>query len=100
MFKRGCPRFNSQHNWGDAYDPLMSTRIFTLIMNRMPIYMSSENLEESGFILDMLIISYLLCVSNPRRSGLDGRSNHSRPINLNLTSTENKRVVDVFFSSA
>ena len=28
-------RLNSQHNWGDLYDHLMSMRIFTLIMNKI-----------------------------------------------------------------
>ena len=28
-------KFKSQHNWGNFYDHLMSTRIFTVIMNKM-----------------------------------------------------------------
>ena len=28
----------SQHNWGDLYDHLMNTSIFTLIMNKMFIW--------------------------------------------------------------
>ena len=28
-------RFNSQHNWGNLYDHLMSTSIFTLVCNKI-----------------------------------------------------------------
>ena len=30
-------RFNNHHNWRDLYDHLMSTRILTLIMNKISI---------------------------------------------------------------
>jgi hypothetical protein len=44
VFKREWPtcskydnhsKFNSQHNWEDLHDHLMSTRIFTLIINKI-----------------------------------------------------------------
>ena len=52
-------RLNSQHNWGDLYDHLMSKRIFTLIIIE-DIHMSSKNYEENGYShdLDLLIISH------------------------------------------
>jgi hypothetical protein len=48
-------RFNGQHNWGDLYDHLMSTRVFTLIMHNM--YKSSENHEECGHGLDLDLLN-------------------------------------------
>jgi hypothetical protein len=29
------PSFNGQHDWGDIYDQLMATRMFTLIMDKI-----------------------------------------------------------------
>ena len=43
-------KLNMQHNGEDVYDHVMSTRNFTLIMNK--VFMSSENYEESGYGLD------------------------------------------------
>ena len=53
----------------------MSKRIFTLVM-------SCENYEVSGYNLDLdlLTISCQSSVSYPKRSGLDGKSNHLRPM--------------------
>ena len=63
-------RFNGQYNWDELYDHLMSTRIFTLIMNKM-VYTSSKFMRiysGYGFNLDSLTISYNCFVS--LRSGL------------------------------
>ena len=53
---------------GALYDRLISTRIFTLIMN-------SRNYEESGYDLNLnlVIVLYKSCASYPRRSGLVGK---------------------------
>ena len=44
-----CARLNIQHNWEDLYDHMVSTRTFTLIMNK--IFMSSKFYEEIGYDL-------------------------------------------------
>ena len=46
--------------------------------------MSSKNYEESGYDLDLdlVIISYQLCVSCPGRNGIVGKGDHVRPIYL------------------
>ena len=46
-------RLNSLHSgtWEDVYDRLMSTRVFTLTMNKI-VHMSSENYEENGYGLN------------------------------------------------
>ena len=57
---------NSQHNCvcvgggaaGQLYNHLMSTRIFTLIMNKLFI-LSSENYEEIGYGLDLDLLTIL-----------------------------------------
>ena len=66
---------------GNLYDHLMSMKAFTLI-----IHMSFNNYEDSGYDLDLdvLIISYYLCVSYNGRSGLVGKSIHLRSIYLIL----------------
>jgi hypothetical protein len=51
-------RLNGQHNWRDLYDYLMSTIIFTLILNK-DIHVSSESYAESGyngFNLDFCVV--------------------------------------------
>lgn len=58
-------KLNSQYNWGDLYDQLMGTSIFTLTMNEI-IDISSRNYEESGcnnLKLDSLTILYQVFVS-------------------------------------
>ena len=69
--------------WGDLYD-LLSTKIFTLKMKERDIHTSSEDFEESGYGLnvDVLTVSHWSRVSNPRRSGLVDKSNHWKPIYL------------------
>ena len=51
-------------------------------MNKICIYMSSQNYEESGYSFDsdLLAITYQSRVSHPRRSRLFGNSSHSRPL--------------------
>ena len=55
---------------GDLYDHLMSTRIFTLIVNM--IFMSFQNHEESGYGLDLDLLTISLLTigydSYPKRS--------------------------------
>ena len=72
--------FNSQHNWEDVHDHMMSTRIDTLIMNNM----CSKFYQESnyGLNLDLLYISYQSHVPYPRRNRLLGKSDHLRSIHL------------------
>ena len=62
---------------GNLYDHLMSTKIFTLIMNE--IFMS---FEESGYSLDLdlLPMSSYLHFSYPSRSGQVGKCNQLRSI--------------------
>jgi hypothetical protein len=54
-------RLNSQHNWRDLYNHLMSARIFTLITTQ-DIHMIPLKYEECGYDLrlDMVTISYSL----------------------------------------
>lgn len=69
----------------DIYDHLMRTRIFTLMMNMMVIYIHGklQNHQESGWglCLGLLAISY-----SPRRSGLSEESYDLKPIYLTQTS--------------
>jgi hypothetical protein len=43
----------SQYDWGNLYDYLMSTRIFTLIMNKI---FKNNEANDYGHELDLLII--------------------------------------------
>ena len=43
--------------WTGLYDHLVNTRIFTLIMNKK--FMRSENHEESGYGLDLDLLTML-----------------------------------------
>jgi hypothetical protein len=42
---------------GDLYDHLMNTNIFTLIMKEKDIHTSSENYEESGYGLNVDVVT-------------------------------------------
>ena len=55
---------------GVVYDHLMSSRIFTLRINMILIHLSFVNYEENDdrYDLELLIISYKLCVSYHMRS--------------------------------
>jgi len=64
------------HDWEDQYhDHLKSTRIFTLAINKI-CNTSSKNCEANGFghDLEFLIISLLLHVNYPMRSGCKEKS--------------------------
>ena len=54
-------RPNSQHNWGDLYDHLMSIRTFTLLISTLKTYMISKNYDYSfGWIAKHLVL--ITCV--------------------------------------
>jgi hypothetical protein len=71
---------------GDLYDHLMSTRILTLIINKILIWAPSSKWKVNSLNLDLLTILSLAHVQYRRRSGLVGKSNHWRPIYLRGTS--------------
>ena len=47
-------KINNRHDWKDLYDHLMSTRIFTLIMNKI---VRSENYEADGYGRDLNLLN-------------------------------------------
>jgi hypothetical protein len=57
-------KFNSQHEWGDLYDHYMNMELTNILMN-------SKCHEGNGYKhnVDLLILSHLLGVSFPMRSG-------------------------------
>ena len=81
--------------------------------NELNIHVSSQNHEESGYglFLDLLNLLYQLRISHPRRSGLDRKYNHLRPIYLllitasknqplevpNITYSTDQQAISVFF---
>ena len=72
---------------GDLYDHLTSTRISTLIMNKMIFIRAPKIRREGGYGVDLELLTIScssLCVPYNRRSGLVGESNHLRPTQLML----------------
>jgi len=65
-------RLDSQHNWADLYDHLMSTEVFTLIAYRTFIRAPKTmgKMTPALIWICYLIISYASCVSYSRRSEL------------------------------
>lgn len=51
------PWFNGQHDWGDIYDQLMATRMFTLIMDKISI--SALKIEGGDYNLDLDLLTIL-----------------------------------------
>ena len=93
-------KLNNQHNWGNLYDHLMSTRIFTLVMNEIFI-ISSHNYNESGYglALDLLPIHSKSRVAYPRRSELVRKSNHLKPIYVMDFQVTQMQTRKAYFSS-
>ena len=82
---RNHSRFSGQHNWGDLYDHLMSTRILISIMNMTFIWAHKIYEESDDTVkLDLLTISYYSRGSYPKRSGLLRRTNYLRPIYVSI----------------
>ena len=82
---RNHSRFSGQHNWGDLYDHLMSTRILISIMNMTFIWAHKIYEESDDTVkLDLLTISYYSRDSYPKRSGLLRKTNYLRPIYVSI----------------
>ena len=68
-------RLNSQHNRGKLYDHLMSTQIFTLMINK--VFVRAPKITRKVGMASIWNLQW--CFSCPRRRGLVGKSNHWRP---------------------
>ena len=70
-----CSRLNSQRDCGDVHDHLMSTRIFTLMMNEdINVIFKNRKANNYWCDLDLQMISQRLHVSYHTRSGRNEKS--------------------------